>query len=173
MTGLAFPPLDFWSLYPPFLPYSHLSPLLSSANTTPLWANLRSSTSPVTGSGHGNTERDKGRATEEGETCALSHFLGGASVVDGKRMHCGLLEEPDMDSTGQSCSTLVWMVLRKTSFCSETLCKLLLLLFWMSQTFSAVTQSKCLDDRLLIYYLFFSIAFFVKLFKSVFGDTRL
>lgn len=34
---------------------------------------------------------------------ALSHFLGGASVVDGKRMHCGLLEEPDMDSTGQSC----------------------------------------------------------------------
>lgn len=33
---------------------------------------------------------------------ALSHFLGGAGVVDGKRMHCGLLEEPDMDSTGQS-----------------------------------------------------------------------
>ncbi|XP_037539125.1 transcription factor RFX4 [Nematolebias whitei] len=29
-----------------------------------------------------------------------SHFLGRASVVDGKRMHCGLLEEPDMDSTG-------------------------------------------------------------------------
>lgn len=33
---------------------------------------------------------------------AVSHFLGGASVVDGKRMHCGLLEEADMDSTGQS-----------------------------------------------------------------------
>lgn len=57
--------------HPPIHPPSHppLSLSLSSANTTPLWANLRSSTSPVTGSGHGNTERDKGRAAEEGETC--------------------------------------------------------------------------------------------------------
>lgn len=45
------------------------TPPFSSANTTPLWVNLRSSTSPVTGSGHGNTERDEGRAAEEGETC--------------------------------------------------------------------------------------------------------
>lgn len=52
-------------LIPPWFP-----PLpLSSANTTPLWANLRSSTSPVTGSGHRNTERDEGRATKVGETC--------------------------------------------------------------------------------------------------------
>lgn len=55
----------------------------------------------MTGSGHGNSEQDEGRAAEEGKR-AVSHFLGGASVVDGKRMHCGLLEEADMDSTGQS-----------------------------------------------------------------------
>lgn len=61
ISGVSTPP------HPPFLPYSHLP--LSSANTTPLWANLRSSTSPLTGSGHGNAEPDKGRATEEGETC--------------------------------------------------------------------------------------------------------
>lgn len=77
ISGVSTPPPNS------FLPYSHLPPhppihppshpplslSLSSANTTPLWANLRSSTSPVTGSGHGNTERDKGRAAEEGETC--------------------------------------------------------------------------------------------------------
>ena len=55
----------------------------------------------MTGSGHGNSEQDEGRAAEEDKR-AVSHFLGGASVVDGKRMHCGLLEEADMDSTGQS-----------------------------------------------------------------------
>lgn len=32
-------------------------------------------------------------------------------VVDGKRMHCGLLEEPDMDSTGQSDSALLLRML--------------------------------------------------------------
>lgn len=31
-----------------------------------------------------------------------SGLLGGARAVHGKSMHCGLLEEPDMDSTGQS-----------------------------------------------------------------------
>lgn len=70
--GSGFPPAGFLESlpppHPPFLPHSHHPPPnrhpphhqpFSSANTTPLWVNLRSSTSPVTGSGHGNTERDK------------------------------------------------------------------------------------------------------------------
>lgn len=76
--GSGFPPAGFLESLPPpaphphplpFHPYSHLPS--SPPPTPPLsWANLRSSTSPVTGSGHGNTELGEGRATEEGETCA-------------------------------------------------------------------------------------------------------
>lgn len=66
--GSGFPPAGFLESLPPFPPLFPPPPF-SSANTTPLWANLRSSTSSVTGSGHGNTERDKGTSTEEGETC--------------------------------------------------------------------------------------------------------
>lgn len=66
--GSGFPPAGFLeSLSPPLL-----SSLIPTSPPSPLpipplfWVNLRSSTSPVTGSGHGNSEQDEGRAAEEG-----------------------------------------------------------------------------------------------------------
>lgn len=72
----------------------------------------------MTGGGHGTSEQDRGRAAEEGKR-AVSHFLGGATVVDGKRMHCGLLEEADMDSTGQT-SSLFFVFFLICWLCGET-----------------------------------------------------
>lgn len=70
--GSGFPPAGFLEslsphlFFPPSFPPLPPSPL----PIPPLfWVNLRSSTSPVTGSGHGNSEQDEGRAAEEGETC--------------------------------------------------------------------------------------------------------
>lgn len=122
---------------PPPPPLSSLIPTspLSSTNTTPLWANLRSSTSPVTGSGHGNTEQDKGRAAEEGETCTKPFSW---------RSQCCWWEEDALRAAGgawygfhrsvllnSACSGCV----RKICFCSETLCEFLLLHLLRSQTF--------------------------------------
>lgn len=59
------------------LPHYHL-PLSPSANTTHLRANLRSSKSPVTGSGHGNTGETSGEPPWRGKR-ALSHFCSGTS----------------------------------------------------------------------------------------------
>ena len=96
---------------------------------------------------------------------ALSHFLGGASVVDGKRMHCGLLEEPDMDSTGQSSySALLCLdVLREPA---EMLCELLLMLFRRSQTFNAVRN--CLEARPMIFLTVLSLVSFEFEFPTLF-----
>ncbi|KAK6318052.1 hypothetical protein J4Q44_G00113430 [Coregonus suidteri] len=54
---------------------------------------------PWCGSGHGDAEPDKGRPTEEGEPYTEPFSWRSQFAIDGKRMHCGLLEEPDMDST--------------------------------------------------------------------------
>lgn len=89
---------------PPFLPYFHPPPPLpipplfgwTSDPQHLLWRAVVTETQSET----------RGESLRRGKR-ALSHFLGGASVVDGKRMHCGLLEEPDMDSTGQCCSNLL------------------------------------------------------------------
>lgn len=122
----------------PFHPYSHLP--TSPPPTPPLsWANLRSSTSPVTGSGHGNTELDKGRAAEEGETCTKPFSW---------RSQCRWWEEDALRAAGGAwygfhrsvlLNSACLDVLRKTSFCSHCMC-FLLLHFFKSGTFSADIQ---------------------------------
>lgn len=106
--GSGFPPAGFLESLPP--PLSSLTPTTSPPTATPPPTLLLCQYHPSLGepqilniSCDGQWSR-KHRARRErprrGKR-ALSHFLGGAGVVDGKRMHCGLLEEPDMDSTGQ------------------------------------------------------------------------
>lgn len=99
--GSGFPPAGFLESLPPFPPLfppppsPPPSPPLSGRTSDPQHLLRRAVVTET-------LSETRGEPLSKGKR-ALSHFLGGASVVDGKRMHCGLLEEPDMDSTGQSC----------------------------------------------------------------------
>ncbi|XP_075870908.1 transcription factor RFX4 isoform X2 [Nelusetta ayraudi] len=119
LTALAFPPLDFWSLLHHLLLHHHPSFPPSLPATTPSYPHFSSSCQyqPSLGEpqilniscdgqwSRKRTARPQSAAAAVAAAAArrgkraLSHFLGGAGAVDGKRMHCGLLEEPDMDST--------------------------------------------------------------------------